>query len=270
MPSSSDPTEDLRTFFRNERQSFDLHPAPEQIVAYHERRLSPEEMERFRTHLVACPDCTSQLLGLAELLDGDAGDGEAISEMPRKELDAAWQRQRERLFPTAPAALPDRRRLSASPLRRAWTAAASLGIAATLLAAVVGIQWQTIVRLKQPQVNPPLVNLVPMGSVRQGLSEVPELRLPANGERAWVILNPEGDLDFPSYDAEIRTSAGKVVLRLTDLRSSEASNFRLELPRTLLTEGEYRIVLVGKKAGQSRTLSEFAFRVRPSGTIKAL
>ncbi|HSS52886.1 MAG TPA: zf-HC2 domain-containing protein, partial [Thermoanaerobaculia bacterium] len=176
MSSSSDPTEDLRAFFRKERQSFDPHPAPEQIVAYHERRLSPEEMETFRTHLAACPDCTSELLGLADLLDGDAADGEPASELPRAEMDAAWQRQRVRLFPLAPATSPDRRRRLDAPLRRAWATAASLGLAAALLAAVVGLQWQTIARLRRPQVNPPLVNLVPMGSVRQGLPEAPELR----------------------------------------------------------------------------------------------
>lgn len=270
MSSSSDPTEDLRALFREERRSFDLHPAPEQLVAYHERRLSPEAMETFRTHLTACPDCASQLLGLADLLDGGATDGEPASELPRAELDAAWQRQKARLFPVTPATLPDRSRPGSSPLRRARIAASSLGLAAALLAAVVGLQWQTIARLEQPQVNPPLVNLVPTGSVRQALPEAPELRLPPNGERAWVILNPERDLDFSSYDAELRTADGKIVLRLTNLHSSEAGNFRLELPRALLTAGDYRIVLVGKKAGQSRTLDEFAFRVRPSATIKAL
>ncbi|HEY2293600.1 MAG TPA: zf-HC2 domain-containing protein [Thermoanaerobaculia bacterium] len=269
MSSSSDPTEPLREFFRKERQSSAQHPPPERIAAYHERRLSPEEMESLRTHLAACPDCTAELLGLADLLDGDAADGGLAPELPRAEIDAAWQRQRQRLFPGAPAPFPDRRKVDARPLRRAWAAATSLGLAAALLAAVVVVQWQTITRLKQPQVNPPLVNLVPVGSVRQGLQAIPELRLPQNAERAWVILNPEGDLDFSSYDAELRAPDGRVLLRLRDLRSSEAANFRLEVPRALLGEGEHRIVLIGKKGGQSRIVEEFAFRVRASATIGA-
>jgi Putative zinc-finger len=268
MPSSSDPTEPLREFFREERQSLAQHPPPERIVAYHERRLSPEEMESLRTHLAACLDCTAELLGLADLLDGDAPDGGLTPEIPRAEIDAAWQRQRKRLFPGAPAPFPDRR-VYAPPLRRAWAAATSLGLAAALLAAVVVVQWQTIIRLKQPQVNPPLINLVPVGSVRQGLQPVPELRLPKNAERAWVILNPEGELDFSSYDAELRAPDGKALLRLRDLRSSEAANFRLEIPRALLHEGEHRIVLIGRKGGQSRIVEEFAFRVRASATMGA-
>jgi hypothetical protein len=257
MPSSSDPTEPLRDFFRQERQAFDPHPPPEQIAAYHERRLPPEEAEAFRAHLAACPDCTTQLLALAD----------EPPAMSRAEIDAAWQRQRRRLSPAPPASLPDRRRAFTPPPRRAWAAAASLGLAAALLAAVTVVQWQTIVRLRQPQVNPPLVNLVPVGSVRGVVPEIPELRLPARGERVWVILNPEGYLDFSSYDAELKGADGRVVLRLTDLRSSEAGNFRLEVSRALLGDGLYRIVLIGKKAGQSRTLEEFAFRVRSSATM---
>ncbi len=266
MPSSSDPTDPLRAFFREERQSVDQHPPPEQIVAYHERRLSPEEMESFRAHLAACPDCTAQLLALAELLEGDAADD--VSELPRAELDAAWQRQRKRLVPAAPASFPEPRRLNA-PLRRAWATAASLGVAAALLAGIVTVQWQTIVRLKQPQVNPPLIDLVPLGSVRQAIQEVPELRLPANAERAWVILNPEGEMELSSYDAELRAADGRVILRLPNLRISEKANFRLEIPRALLAEGEsYRIVLTGRKPGPSRIVGEFAFRVRASATMK--
>ncbi len=269
MSSSSDPTEPLRAFFRKERQSVDQHPPPEQIVAYHEHRLSPEEMETFQTHLAACPDCTSQLLGLADLFEEDTAEDEPVSEMPHAELDAAWQKQRQRLFPAAPATFPDRRQLNPPPPRRASWATASLGLAAALLAIVVAVQWQTIAHLKQPQVNPPLVNLVPIGSVRQGLQEIPELHRSESSERAWVILNPEGELDFSSYDAELRDSGGKLVLRLADLHSSKAGNFRLEIPRALLAEGKYRIVLFGKKAGRNRNVGEFAFRVSSSATINA-
>lgn len=266
MPSNSDPADQLRAHFR-ERSLIGPHPAPEQIVAYHERRLPAEEMESLRAHLVACPDCAAQLVELAALLEEE---DTPESEMSPTELDAAWQRQRSKLFPGSPLSFPDRRTHHAPPrLRRAWTAAASLGLAAALLAVVVAVQWRTIIRLEQPQVNPPLVNLVPEGSVRQGIQEIPELRLLPEVKRVWVILNPESELDYPSYDAEIRSADGEVVLRLADLRSSEAGNFRLEIPRALLPEGEYRIVLLGKKGGQRRTVGEFDLRVRSSATMRA-
>lgn len=261
MSSRPDPTEPLRAHFRRERQAIDRHPSPEQIVAYHERRLSPQETEDVRAHLAACPDCTAQLLLLADLLDEDDEPGSDISPA---NLDAAWQRQRARLFP-APSvvSLEARRRRGPSP-RWAWTTAASLGLAAALLAAMVVDQRRTIERLAQPQANPPLVNLAPVGSTRQGAQEASVLRLPADAERAWVILNPVAELDASTYDVEVVAPDGEVVLRLQDLSSSEEGNFRLEIPRGVLRPGEYRVLLFGKTAGQRQIVDEFALRVLSS------
>lgn len=257
MPSRPDPAEELRAHLRSERHTTGPHPSPEQLVAYHEKRLSPAEAEEVRAHLAACPDCAAQLLELAALFDAD----DSGAEVSREDLDAAWERQRSRLAPQPPAVLPPRR--TAAPLRRAWAAAASLGLAAALFAVLSFVQWRTIVQLRQPQVNPPLVNLAPVGSVRQG-SAVTELRLPAWAERAWVILNPVTELDAPAYEIEVTAPDGAAVLRLKDLQSSEKGDFRLEIPRGVLTEGDYRIVLFGRKAGRREVVGEFALRVRPA------
>lgn len=258
MPSSSDPAERLRAYFRKERETIDRHPSPEEIVAYSERRLPPEETERVRAHLAACPDCTTELLELTDLLESD---GPPETGMPRQDLDAAWERQREQLFPV-PSVVPLESRRSRGPSPRwAWTTAASLALAASLLTVMVVDQRRTIERLTQPQVNPPLVNLAPVGSVRQGSRELPELRIPAEAERVLVILNPVAEPAFPSYDIEILAPDGQAVLRLPDLRNSEAGNFRLEVPRGVLKAGEHRILLIGKKEGKRQVVEEFALRV---------
>ena len=259
MSPSSDPTERLRAHFRRERQAVDRHPAPEQIVAYHERRLAADEAEQIRAHLVDCPDCTVELLELAALV---GAEDDPAPDLSSADVEAAWQRQRRRLFPS-PVAQLDPGRFAARPLRRAWATAASLGLAAALLAGVVVVQWRTIARLEQPQANLPLVNLVPSGSVRQGAPAIRELQLPADAPRAWVILNPDAEAVFDSYDVDVFGPGREVVLRFDDLPISEKGNFRLEIPRAVLSAGDYRFVLSGRKEGQRRGVGEFALRVRP-------
>lgn len=240
--------------------SIDRHPSPETLVSYHEQRLSGLEAEDVREHLVSCQDCTAELLGLADLLDGDGVS--AADEISRADLDAAWQRQRERSLPTAPVVpLPDRRTGAPPSPRHSWVPAVSLGLAAAL-AFVVVAQWRTIERLKQPRANPPLVNLVPADSLRAGTPEVSELRFPEGAEWAWVILNPSQEPNSSAFDASILAAAsGETILRLEDLRSTEAGNFRLEIPRAALKPGDYRILLF--KTGQHRIAEEFRLEVSP-------
>jgi len=240
--------------------SIDQHPPPEILVAYHERRLSDPEAEDVREHLVACRDCTAQLLGLADLLDGDGGAG--ADEISRSDLDAAWQRQRERLLPLAPVVpLRDRKPGTPPPPRRSWVTAASLGLAAAL-ALVVVAQWRTIDHLKQPQANPVLVNLEPAGSVRAGSPAIRELRFPAGTERGWVILNPAEEPGSSPYDIEIVAADGEVALRFQSLQGSEAGNFRLEIPRAALEPGDYTVRLLRAAEGR-RQVEEFKLRVTP-------
>ena len=242
-----------------ERHTIDQHPLPEQLVAYHERRLPPDEAERLRAHLADCQDCTTELLALADLYD-DADDPAA--EVSPAELDAAWQRQRERLFPAA-TVVPLESRRAAPPARRAWMTAAPFALAASLLAVVALVQWRTIVRLEAPRANPPLVNLEPVGSVRQGLPATPELRLPADAERAWVILNPSADVAADStYDVDLAAPDGEMVLRLEDLVVTEEGNFRLEVPRSALSAGDSTIYLFEKGDGRRRLVETFELSVR--------
>ncbi|HKV09163.1 MAG TPA: zf-HC2 domain-containing protein [Thermoanaerobaculia bacterium] len=258
MPSSSDPTEPLRAHFQKERQSLDRHPSPERIAAYHERRLGPEEAEEIREHLAACPDCTAQLLAFASLSGEDEEPG---PEMSQAELDAAWERQRARLFPSPPAVLAERRKPPVSS-RWAWATAATMGLAAALLTVVVIDQRQALEELARPRVNPPLVNLVPSGSMRQGVQDVPEIRLSEEPGWALVILNPD-ELEFSLYDVEVFGPKGERVLLLKNQPISEAGNFRLAIPQAdLATPGDYKILLLGKKNGQRQKTVDFALRVR--------
>lgn len=257
MPSSAGPTEQLRAHFRRERNAMDGHPPPERIAAYHEQRLSPDDMEEMRSHLGACPACTAELLELSDLFSTAGGPGADISQ---EELDAAWQRQQASLVPGPSVARMEERR-AGLPLRRPW-AMAALGLAAALLAVLALAQWRMIAQLRQPQVNPPLVNLVPTGSLREGTEAIPELQASADTPRVWVILNPSVELDSAAlYAVEVVGPDGEVLLRLKGLQQSRSGNFRLEIPGEILTAGSYRILLTKKAAGDRQLVQTFAMNV---------
>lgn len=255
MPSSSDLTAGLRAYFNHQRRNIRHHPPPEKLTAYHAGRLPAEEEAAVREHLAGCPECAALVLELDSLYGETpppAGDDPVDLQAA-----AAWQRLRSRLFaPPAPA--PARRR----PARIApWAAAAALALVSVALAFWVTAQRQIIADLRQPRVNPPLVNLAPVGSLRQATEEPPVVRFPAGASRAWLILNPEAQLDATSYRVELLTAEGRSALTLADLQPSEAGNFRLELPRELLPAGTYRVLLAGRREGRYQLLEEFAVGV---------
>lgn len=240
--------------FPKERQTIDQHPLPEQIVAYHERRLPPDEAEEIRAHLVECPDCTTQLLALADLFDDEDG---AATDIAPVELDAAWQRQRERLFPAAPVVPMESRRE-----RKSWMTAAPFALAASLLAVVTLVQWRTNVRLEQPRANPPLVNLEPVDSIRRGTEAVPELQLAEDTEWVWVILNPSPDLEAGLYEVEVVGPKDERSAPLK-VRAREARDFRFQIPSSAFSMGNNKISLFEIREGQRWLLAEFELGVRP-------
>lgn len=258
MPAASDLGEHLRAHFLRERSAVDRHPCAEDLLDYREGRLAAPEEEALRGHLAACPDCTALVLELSSM--GPAVEA-ASRELAEEEVEAAWQRQLSRLGSRRRAL---RRSPPAGAFHWSWVMAASLALVSVLLGVLVSKQGQTIARLQEAQVNPPLVNLAPIGSLREGRSAPGELRFEPQAARAWVILNPEAELDFASYEVRIVAGGGREVLRLEDLSLSAGRNFRLEVPRGLLPSGEYRILLLGVRPNDRRALEEFALSVLPA------
>jgi Putative zinc-finger len=256
MPSRADPEAELKVYFRRRRPVESPHPAPETLAAYQADRLPPAEEEAVREHLVSCPDCAALVLEFAALCAAPDGD----SEVADREVAAAWRRQRSHLFGAAAGETPGWRRVAASP-RWAWATAACLALAAAGLGLWTAHQGRILAELRQVQVNPPLINLTPMGSLRQPGTEPAVVRFPPGAPRAWLILNPEAPLDAAAYEVDFVAADGQSRLTLRDLTPSEAHNFRLELPRGRLPAGEYRVRLVALEAGRRRPLEEYAVRL---------
>jgi hypothetical protein len=261
MPSRSEAGGPLRQAIRGLAEASEGHPSPEEISAYREGTGGPERADEIREHLAGCPDCTTDLLELDALFAADPQPG---AETSATDLAAAWARQRARGLPSAairPAAAhrePRRRRFAIGTL--------ALGLAASIFALITILQWRRIVELESPQANPPLVQLVPIGSVRQWTPIVPTLRLTPGQPWAWLILNPEADLDFAAYDIEMSGPGNGAPFRFLGVRNSDAGTFRLEVSRDSLESGHHRIVLYGHRGTGRRAIAEFEFNV--SGSVE--
>jgi len=88
---------------------------------------------------------------------------------------------------------------------------------------------------------------------------------PAEGARVVQLrLDLPAD-DFQSYQAVLQTGADEPGLTVKDLRARGEANYRfvvLNLPATLLADGEYRLVLKGSaEGGATEDVAAYRFRV---------
>ena len=255
--SGSDLKEMLRAHFRQARPVSVRHPSSEELAAYHDDQLSSEREEEIRQHLVHCDDCAAIVLQLAADSESPAEPGDEVSDF---EVAAAWRRQRVRLLEHG--ALPGAEVARTPPaLRRAWATAASLAFLTLASSLWIANLRQTVQELRTPQINPPVVNLEPLGSVRDPASPVPVVELSAGASRGWLILNLTEDSDYSSYRVEFVTSDGRTVWVRDGLQKSEAGNFRLELTKEILPPADYRIGLAGLSEGRYEPVAEYSLRI---------
>ncbi|MCP4661121.1 MAG: hypothetical protein GY856_37440, partial [bacterium] len=219
----------------------------------HAEKLSSDEDETIREHLVHCDECAALVLELAALSESSA---EPASEVSAFEVAAACRRQRPRLLEELGSGTA-----KAPSARWAWATAASLALATMALGLWVATLRQTVEELREPQVNPPVLNLEPVGAVRDPANAVPVMELVPGASRGWLILNPAEDPGCSSYRVEFIASDGRSLWTRAGFERSEAGNFRLELPRALLPAGEYRVLLSGLRDGRQEPIDEYRLRI---------
>lgn len=241
--SRSDLARELREISR----APEWHPVPQELVAYHEDRLPPASDEKIRDHLADCADCSSLLLELAALKDAGGAAKGGVADLATA---AAWRRLRPRLFGAK----------TASPSPWAWRTAAVLAAAALGLGVWTAELNRTVAELRAPQLELPIANLEPSGSLRAA-DAPPSLEL-APGVARWVlILNLVGEGDYPSYRLQLLSSDGRARSTLEGLRKSPQGDFRVSLPRDFLPPGEHRILLFGIRGGEAELIEEYALRI---------
>lgn len=231
-----------------------LHLTPEELVAYHTRKLSAAETARIEDHLVRCREDASLLLDLAELTAGELGGELPVSEFERA---AAWRGLRSRI-----ASRDDASRTAHSSR---WLYA----VAASLLLSVLGLSgWvvhlrQIVAETSRPQINTQVQDLY--ASAARGTNDVTVLTLGSDDQLFTLILHPiwrDSSAEPDEYYAEIIRPDGEPVWTGRGLRRNPYGSLSLTLARRLITDGDYRIRLYGAGEPRGEPVVDFALCIK--------
>lgn len=244
------------------------HPDPDELVAYHEGGLTPDDERRVQDHLLGCRECAALLADYDGLTDPDFG---AEEDIPESAVEAIWGKVREEIRKDPPVprqagpsnVVPFRQPEVRRTESRRWLQplAAALLISTLALSVWVANLRNKVEDLSSPQANAPVLDLYPASSIR-GEGGPAVQAVPPDARLFTVILNPPGRTDFEAFEVEILDAEGDVVRTQQGLEPNRFGSFSLTVPRDLLGAGDFRVRLVGiGPEGARQTVEEYALRI---------
>jgi hypothetical protein len=221
-----------------DREALGPPPTVEEMLAFEEGTLSPEETERVRRLLVAYPD-------LARVLAQPVSEED--EPLPEGELDRRWAQFQQ--------TLP--RRPEGGRVLAFWRASAAL--AAALAIAFGGLLWQARHDLGRPHVIGD-EHLLASGGRRGGAEVVPAVSPDAD----WCLLTVPimGAAEYEDYRLEISgPGRQKAKWRSGVLSRPDNEAFAIIVPRRFLgAPGTYQVVLYGVRGGAEEQLATYSLR----------
>lgn len=226
------------------------HPAPDELLAYHEGRLSAAASERVQDHLVHCEACSGVLLDFASFPRLEPPDDS--HRLSAREVEARWRSlERE---------LGARRR----PLWR--RSEVLLPLAALFFFATIGLAfWVSALRQQVGALRAPrgdvyvMADLRPDGGATRGGADA--RRLPPWAERVIVLLGLAPGADYGSYEVELSRPEGGGLATLPVYQTPEGG-FAVEVPADLVdSPGPYRFELYGLEGGRRERLAEYSLEI---------
>ena len=226
------------------------HPGVEELVAYQERRLTSEDAESVRQHLVACSQCAREVLELEEFHLDEPGDAALLPSPEETTEDWVDFRRRVTLEPPEVGFRADRVSW--------WVLAASVAVAA-------GIgYWAAVLNQGDGAAPSPLLipayplfhDLVPD---REALSRdaAPGILLERSVDQLLLRLNLGDQTPHDTYRAEIFDAVGASVWNQPQLRRQPAGQFIVPVPRGKLSSDRYRVELIGTRGGEDIVLATY-------------
>ncbi|HEV8434132.1 MAG TPA: hypothetical protein VGR95_12020 [Thermoanaerobaculia bacterium] len=222
-----------------EREGVALPPTTEEMLAFDQGSLSPEETERVRLLLIAYPELAR---ALAHPLPEDD------EPLPAAELDRRWMEFQQ--------TLPRRREPSRVLLF--WKASAAL--AAALAIAFGGLLWQARRDLGRPHVIGDERLLEPDG--QRGGAEAALTIAPYSD---WCLLTVPiiGASGYEDYRLDIHGPGQRSAVWRSGVLSRRSNDaFSIVVPRRFLASpGTYQVVLYGVRGGGEERLATYSLRV---------
>ncbi len=266
------------------------HATPEQLLDHRAGSLPPDQAALLDRHLRGCQECAGLLRDLAEFEEfTPAPADEAMADAQAR---AAWERLSARLpeRPVEPAAVPLSRpvpisqpssgsRMQAVPeprrepqkpdfvdrqanlrVRLRFTYA----LAASLFVGIVGLlAWgrdlrQQLEGQSQPQLNPAIHDLEPVGEGTRGLGEQ---GTPLSPQVSTALVLHSLASAGETFDVEIADRNGKPLWRGRGLRKNAEGDYVVQIPQGFLSEGTYRLRVYASRGRNQPPLKEYAFEV---------
>jgi hypothetical protein len=253
------------------REELGEPPSPEELLAYRDGRLEPEERGRLEAAIALHPDAARALADLAAFPEVEAAPG--TPEVTDEDVTARWQAFQQRLperpssagagraAPIAPGPRSPRRR------RAVWLPAAALVLFGLgWLAGFAGRVWRGV---PGAAINVQIAELLPRQT--DGLRSAPlPVERPEGSEELLLVLGGEllGERAFPEYEAEVLDAAGKRLWSRRGLRPTALGTFQLAFRQGILRPGRYRIDLFGRDKGVRARLATYDLRLVDGGATR--
>jgi hypothetical protein len=232
-----------------ERRMLGEPPTAEEMLAYSRGELAAENAARVRVWLVTNPDLARALMEPFPDDDAKPGDRDFLSQ---EELSKHWLSLQQRIHETSPAS-----RLLQFPGR--WTA-----LAAAVALVFAGLYWQAESKARRfsRELHEPRAlesqMLLPDG--RRGVEQATFLT--AKGERLVLDLALFDSSRFETYRVEMSNeTAGSLPWRSAAIRAADEETLSIDVSRSFLKPGRYRIVVYGLDGSREEKLDRYTLRV---------
>jgi hypothetical protein len=245
-------------------------PNPEELLAYRDGLLEPEEREKIEAKMVLHPDAARALADLAAFPDVEAAPG--TPELSDDEVGARWQSFRRSLEDRGSADATNEvatrtivPKIAAPPVARRRFP--ELRLAAALLLGI-GLGWAGSFAERAWRDRPDSainVQIVELAPGNEGVRSAPSaVTLAKTSEELVLVLGgrEQEERDFPAYEAEIVDAAGRRVWSRQGLQPTELGTFLLSFHRGVLEPGRYRIDLFGRNETGKTPLASYDLQVQ--------